>query len=146
MNSMQQYISDVKVTMAERVLSMFTGSALLFYGLRNRGLKGTGVAVVRGGLLARGMTGHSKIYSTLGICTASEEERLSAKRAIRVEKTLTVNAPVVTCTAFGGILRTCRVSWPISDPYKGLTIVAHIGSPTAQPECRSSGMRKLSMI
>jgi len=97
---MQQDISDVNVTMAERVLSVFTGSALLFYGLRNRGLKGTGVAVVGGGLLARGMTGHCKIYSTLGIRTAREEERLSAKRAIRVEKTLTVNAPVDTLYRF----------------------------------------------
>jgi uncharacterized membrane protein len=100
MNGMQQRISDVNVTMAERVLSVFTGSALLLYGLRNRGLKGTGVAALGGGLVARGVTGHCQMYSTLGISTASEEERLSASRAIRVEKTLTVNAPAETLYRF----------------------------------------------
>src|SRR5215204_611121 len=100
MNSMQQRMSDVNVTMAERVLSVFTGSALLLYGLQNRGLKGTGVAVLGSGLLMRGVTGHCQMYSTFGISTASEEERLSAKHAIRVEKTLTVNAPVDTLYRF----------------------------------------------
>jgi uncharacterized membrane protein len=100
MNGIQHRISDVNVTMAERVLSVFTGSALLVYGLRNRGLKGTGVAVLGSGLLARGVTGYCQMYSTLGISTASKEERLSAKHAIRVEKTLTVNAPVNTLYRF----------------------------------------------
>lgn len=100
MNGIQQRISDVNVTMAERVLSVFTGSMLLFYGLRNRGLKGTGVAVLGSGLLARGVTGHCQMYSTLGISTASKKERLSATRAIYVEKTLTVNAPVDTLYRF----------------------------------------------
>jgi uncharacterized membrane protein len=100
MNSVQQRISDVNVTMAERVLSVFTGSALLFYGLRNRDVKGTGVAVLGSGLLARGVTGHCQLYSTLGISTASEEEGLAAKRAIRVEKIVTVNAPVDTLYRF----------------------------------------------
>lgn len=98
--SAQQQISRVNVTLAERVLSIFTGSALLSYGLRTRGLKGTGVAVLGSGLLARGVTGYCQIYNTLGISTAKEEERLPAKRAIRVEKTLTVNAPVETLYRF----------------------------------------------
>ncbi len=79
--------------MVERTLSVFTGSALLLYGLRNRGVTGAGAALLGGGLLARGVTGRSQLYNALGINTASEEERLPAKRAIRVEKTLTINAP-----------------------------------------------------
>jgi len=39
------------------------------------------------------LTGRSQLYNALAINTASEEERLPAKRAIRVEKTLTINAP-----------------------------------------------------
>lgn len=90
----QQRLSDVNVTQIERVLSVFTGSALLFYGLRNRGITGTGAAVLGTGLVARGMTGHCQVYSVLEMRTASEDERQPAKRAIRVEKTMTINAPV----------------------------------------------------
>jgi uncharacterized membrane protein len=93
MNATQHNLSDVNVTMIERTLSVFTGSALLLYGLRNRGVTAAGAALLGGGLLARGVTGRSQLYNTLGINTASEEERLPAKRAIRVEKTLTINAP-----------------------------------------------------
>jgi uncharacterized membrane protein len=93
MNATQHNLSDVNVTMVERTLSVFTGSALLLYGMRNRGVTAAGAALLGGGLLARGMTGRSQLYNALGINTASEEERLPAKRAIRVEKTLTINAP-----------------------------------------------------
>jgi len=94
MNSMQQRTAEVNVTIAERVLSVFTGSALLFYGLRNRDLQGIGIAVLGSGLFARGVTGHCRMYGRFGVSTASEEERLSATHALFVEKTLTVNAPV----------------------------------------------------
>jgi len=39
------------------------------------------------------VTGRSPLYNALGINTASDEERLPTKRAIRVQKTLTLNAP-----------------------------------------------------
>ena len=93
MDAIRHSTADVKVTLVERALSVFTGSALLFYGLRNRGMTAAGAAVLGSGLLARGMSGHCQLYGALGINTASEEERLPAKRAIRVEKTLTINAP-----------------------------------------------------
>ena len=93
MNATQHNLSDVNVTMVERTLSVFTGSALLLYGLRNRGVTAAGAALLGGGLFARGMTGRSQLYNALGINTASEEEGLPAKRAIRVQKTLTLNAP-----------------------------------------------------
>jgi len=84
MNSMQQRTAEVNVTMAERVLSVFTGSALLFYGLRNRGLQG--IAVLGSRLFARGVTGHCRMYGRFGVSTASEEERLSATHALFVER------------------------------------------------------------
>lgn len=93
MNATQHNLSDVNVTMVERTLSVFTGSVLLLYGLRNRGATAAGAALLGGGLLARGVTGRSQLYKAFGINTASEEERLPAKRAIRVQKTLTINAP-----------------------------------------------------
>jgi uncharacterized membrane protein len=93
MNALQHSISDVNVTMIERAVSVFTGGALLWYGLRNRGMRAAGAAVLGSGLVARGVTGHCQLYDALGVNTASEEERSPAKRAIRVEKTLTINAP-----------------------------------------------------
>jgi uncharacterized membrane protein len=93
MNATLHNLSDVNVTMVERTLSVFTGSVLLLYGLRNRGVTAAGAAVLGGGLLVRGVTGRSQLYNALGFNTASEEERLPAKRAVRVEKTLTINAP-----------------------------------------------------
>ena len=100
MNAPQHHKLDVNVTMVERALSMFTGSALLFYGLRNRGMVPAVATLFGGGLVARGLTGHCLLYDTLGINTASEEERSPAKRAIRVEKTLTINAPADTLYRF----------------------------------------------
>ena len=94
MNTTQPNISDVNVTMAERALSVFAGSALFLYGARNRGVAATGAMALGSGLVARGVTGRCQLYNALGISTASEEERLVAKRAIRVEKTLTINASV----------------------------------------------------
>jgi len=100
MNALQHNLSDVNVMMVERALSVFTGSALLWYGLRNRGMTAAGAAVVGSGLLARGMTGHCQLYDALGISTASEEERSAPKRAIRVKKTVTINAPRETLYRF----------------------------------------------
>src|SRR5262245_7624345 len=88
----RQSVYDINVNGLERSLSMFAGGALLLYGLMQRSTKGLGLALAGGGLLARGATGHCQLYSALGINTASEEERSPAKQAIKVTKTMTINA------------------------------------------------------
>jgi uncharacterized membrane protein len=93
-NLMQQSVYDINVNGLERLFSLFVGSALLFYGLRQGRAKGLGLALAGSGLLARGATGHCQLYSALGLNTASEEERSPAKQAIKVTKTVTINAPV----------------------------------------------------
>jgi uncharacterized membrane protein len=90
---MHRSVYNVNVNHLERMLSVFAGSALLFYGLTQRNSKGLGLALAGGGLVARGATGHCQLYSALGINTASEEERSPAKQAIKVMKTITINAP-----------------------------------------------------
>lgn len=100
MNNVQQQSSTINVALPERVLSVFTGSALVLYGLRNRSLKGAGMAALGTGLLARGVTGHCQMYSTLGLSTASEKERQASSQALHVEKTMTVNAPAETLYRF----------------------------------------------
>jgi uncharacterized membrane protein len=88
----RQSVYNINVNGLERRLSVFAGSALLLYGLMQRSAKGLGLALAGGGLLARGATGHCQLYSALGINTASEEERSPAKQAIKVTKTMTINA------------------------------------------------------
>src|SRR5262245_6854682 len=90
---MHQSVYNINVNDLERMLSVFAGSALLLYGLPQRNTKGLGMALAGGGLVARGATGHCQLYSALGINTASEKERSPAKQAIKVTKTVTMNAP-----------------------------------------------------
>lgn len=91
---MHDSVYNVNVNNVERMLSVFAGSALLLYGLAQRNTRGLVLAFAGGGLIARGATGYCQVYSALGVNTASEEERSPAKRAIKVTKTLAVNAPV----------------------------------------------------
>lgn len=100
MNNVQQRSSTINVALPERLLSVFTGSALVLYGLRNGGLKGTGMAALGTGLLTRGVTGHCQMYRTLGLSTVSEKERQVSSQALHVEKTMTVNAPAETVYRF----------------------------------------------
>jgi uncharacterized membrane protein len=90
---MHDSVYDVNMNNVERLLSVFAGSALLFYGLTQRTARGLGMALAGGGLVARGASGHSELYSALGVNTASEEERSPAKQAVKVTKTVTVDAP-----------------------------------------------------
>jgi uncharacterized membrane protein len=90
---MRRSVYDVNVNNVERMVSLFAGSALLVYGLTQRNTKGLGLALAGSGLVARGATGHCRVYSALGVNTASAEERSPAKQAIKVTKTMTINAP-----------------------------------------------------
>src|SRR5690349_12142580 len=91
---MQKTRSNINVNNGERLLSLFAGSALLVYGLRQKPITGLSLALAGSGLMARGVTGHCQLYSALGLNTASELERSPAKQAIKVTKTVMINAPV----------------------------------------------------
>lgn len=91
MNLAQQGKQSVNVGGAERWASLIGGTALLLYGLQRRSFGGLGLALLGGGIAYRGATGHCQLYATLGVNTA--EGVPPYKKAVKVEKTITVDAP-----------------------------------------------------
>jgi uncharacterized membrane protein len=86
----------VNVGDAERLLSLFGGSALALYGLARRDLPGLGLAAVGGGILYRGLSGHCNLYDALGINTAKSRGHaasVAAGRGVRVVRAVTIDRP-----------------------------------------------------
>ena len=76
----------------ERIFSLMTGSALLFYALARK--KSTPLAVTAAYLVLRGSTGYSPIYQSLDIDTTTPPS------PVRVKSVLTVNLPREEVFAF----------------------------------------------
>lgn len=102
--SLAQYLSgalsgllnttDVNVGQAERTFSAVAGGALALAGLRMRSLPGVVLAVVGGGLVYRGITGHCPAYEAMGVNTVDAEPAAPAEyfeRGIHVEEAMTIN-------------------------------------------------------
>jgi uncharacterized membrane protein len=63
-------------------------------GWKQGGWKGCGLALLGGGLVYRGLTGHCQLYDTLGINTANGKGRAASVKhgeGIRIEKSVTIN-------------------------------------------------------
>ncbi len=87
----------------ERWVSVVFGSALAAYGLKMRSLGGLVLSAIGGSLVWRGATGHCPIYGGLGISSAEENGRnvsVPYGHGVRVEKAVTINAPVENVYAF----------------------------------------------
>jgi uncharacterized membrane protein len=84
----ERSVSRVNVGDTERWLSTIGGGALLLYGLR-RSLGSLALAVGGGMLVYRGVTGHCKVYESLGLNSVSGEGA-----GVEVEATITVYKPV----------------------------------------------------
>lgn len=59
----------VNVNQRERVASALLGAVLVARGLSRRSLSGAAMMAVGGGLLARGVSGHSRVYGALDLST-----------------------------------------------------------------------------
>ena len=86
----------VNVGEIERWASAIGGGALAVYGLTRGSLPGLALALIGGSLVYRGTTGHCNVYEAMGVSTSGHEGAnpnvaVSAKRGIRVEKSVTVN-------------------------------------------------------
>ena len=95
--------SEKNVGDAERWGSVVFGSALTAYGLKARSIPGAVLAVVGGALVWRGATGQCPVYESMGISTAGGQERnvsVPYGRGVRVEKSVTINAPPEQLFAF----------------------------------------------
>ena len=90
----QQRDSNVNLSKPERMVSNIAGGALAVLGLKKGGLGGLSLALLGGGLLHRGITGHCYVYDGLKINTAMEKGgRASVKHGegIKIERSVTIN-------------------------------------------------------
>jgi len=87
--------SDVNVGRTERLVSAVGGGALALAGLRMRSIPGTLLAVLGGGLVYRGVSGHCHAYDAMGINTAEDEHGAAApedyyERGVHVDVSQTI--------------------------------------------------------
>jgi uncharacterized membrane protein len=97
----------------ERLVSIVTGGALAVYGLKRRGASGIGIALLGAELVRRGASGHCLMYEALGLNTTevarilprgdvvvSRAATVNARRAIKIERFVTVQVPPEELYAF----------------------------------------------
>src|SRR4051812_16776295 len=87
---------SVNVGDTERWLSAVGGTALALFGLSRGDLAGLALAVGGGALIYRGLSGHCHGYQALGLNTADQHgpaTSVAAGHGVKVEETITVNAP-----------------------------------------------------
>ncbi|HLJ10858.1 MAG TPA: DUF2892 domain-containing protein [Planctomycetaceae bacterium] len=65
---------SVNVSQTERTISAAAGGAALVFGLSRGSLSGLITALVGGGLIYRGLTGHCSVYEALDYSTAGSRE------------------------------------------------------------------------
>jgi uncharacterized membrane protein len=106
--------SPHNVARPERVGSVALGAALVTYGLRRRDPAGVVAAVLGGAFVLRGATGHCPVYRAMGVSTGSADAVLgrsrtdvtsraatvNARKAVKVERSVMVNADPATLFAF----------------------------------------------
>jgi len=98
---------DVNVNIPERWISIVAGSAMAAYGLARRRVSGMALAGLGSAIVWRGVSGHCQLYQVLGVSTngretADDDRQVSVPygKGIRVEKSVTVNAPPERLYAF----------------------------------------------
>jgi uncharacterized membrane protein len=87
----------------ERWVSVIAGSALAAYGLKMRSIPGIVISALGGMLVWRGATGHCMVYEALGVSSNTDEHgqvSVPYGHGVRVEKAVTINAPVANVYAF----------------------------------------------
>lgn len=83
---------DPNVSETERIGSAIAGGALAVLGIAKGGWAGWGLALVGGGLVYRGATGHCGLYQALDVNTAHKDHTgVKHGHGIRVEKSVTIN-------------------------------------------------------
>lgn len=83
----------INVANPERLVSLVAGGLLALDGIRRRSAVGAAEALVGTALVERAVTGHCRVYASLGMSTAPEAgapESTPAKRMILVQQTHTI--------------------------------------------------------
>jgi uncharacterized membrane protein len=104
---------SINVGQAERWLSMAAGAMLAGLGLKRRDSIGGSAALGAAALLYRGATGHCHVYDALGVNhsrsrgtgivadkNSDTRRRLSGRRGIHVEESITINRPIAEVYRF----------------------------------------------
>jgi hypothetical protein len=73
--------ADVNVDEAERLISAIGGGAILLTSANLRSLRGLLATMIGASLVYRGVTGHSPIYSALGLKTCGRESGRGTRMA-----------------------------------------------------------------
>ena len=106
--------STHNVARPERIGSVALGAALITYGARRRGPAGVIAALVGGAFVHRGATGNCMVYRAMGVSTGGSDVLLApprgdvagraatvnARKAIKVERAVTIEAPRSELYAF----------------------------------------------
>ncbi len=80
---------------AERVLSVAGGGLLAWMAVKQGGLVGTGLALLGGGLIYRGLSGHCPLYNVLGRNSAgrhSVQASVAAGHGVKITQAVAINA------------------------------------------------------
>ncbi|HEX4207099.1 MAG TPA: SRPBCC family protein [Ktedonobacteraceae bacterium] len=88
--------AKVNVNQVERIVSAVLGGVLVTRSLTRRWLGGVAMAVGGGALLYRGISGHSYLYQTLGVNTATGRKQYGTRAvngATDVERAITIEKP-----------------------------------------------------
>jgi len=82
----------INIGMVERGVSVAAGAGLVLWGLGRRSVGGIALAALGGGLIARGLSGHSRLYRLLGLDTAKRREaETQADRSFNAERSTLIN-------------------------------------------------------
>jgi uncharacterized membrane protein len=95
--------AEKNVNDPERWVSVIAGSALAVYGLKMRSIPGIVLSALGGALVWRGATGHCLVYEAMGVSSNDDDGRsvsVPYGHGVRVEKSVTINAPVENVYAF----------------------------------------------
>jgi uncharacterized membrane protein len=83
------------ISLAERWISAIAGGTLIWLGVSRRSVNGALLAIGGAGLVCRGITGRSIVYTTLGINTANKGKSAVASvghgQGIKIEKSVTID-------------------------------------------------------
>ena len=94
----EQTVGSENVGTVERWVSAIGGGALLVYGIARFDWAGAGLGLLGGGLLYRGVMGHSFTYQALNINTAQRRlgetvAQIPDNKGFRVQRSLTIKRP-----------------------------------------------------
>lgn len=105
-NNMQNVVSvppnergthHINVGENERIISILLGGPLALFGLTRGSMGGLVWALLGGGMIYRGVRGHSYLYELLGLNTVKESPdtiaNLPGNQGIKVERAVTINCP-----------------------------------------------------